>query len=178
MHTADRQMDPVSDSPDSSPIERLSGGRRLVVRLLLGVYTAAVTVIAFWPVPVDQGMRVGVLRFAAFMRGNGFIGLQYEHIEFTANLLMFIPLGLLLTLALRPRSARWVPPLACLFASALIELVQFLLLPQRFTTVSDVIANTLGGALGWLIALAMVRLVVVRLADTEVDRESGAFEGS
>lgn len=145
----------------------------MVVRLLLAVYTAAVTVIAFWPVPVDQGMRVGVLRFAAFVRANGFIGLQYEHIEFTANLLMFIPLGLLLTLALRPRPARWAPPLVCLVASTLIELVQFTLLPQRFTTMSDVIANTIGGALGWLIALA-----VVRLANPKIDRQSGAFDGS
>jgi glycopeptide antibiotics resistance protein len=172
MRTAESQMDPVPDSPDSSPTAQVPGGR-LVVRLLLAVYTAAVTVIAFWPVPVDQGMRVGVLRFAAFVRANGFIGLQYEHIEFTANLLMFIPLGLLLTLALRPRPARWVPPLAGFVASMLIELVQFTLLPQRFTTVSDVIANTIGGALGWLIALA-----VVRLANPKVARQSGAFEGS
>jgi glycopeptide antibiotics resistance protein len=172
MRTAESQMDPVPDSPDSSPTAQVPGGR-LVVRLLLAVYTAAVTVIAFWPVPVDQGMRVGVLRFAAFVRANGFIGLQYEHIEFTANLLMFIPLGLLLTLALRPRPARWVPPLAGFVASMLIELVQFTLLPQRFTTVSDVIANTIGGALGWLTALA-----VVRLANPKVARQSGAFEGS
>ncbi|MBT2498961.1 VanZ family protein [Agromyces sp. ISL-38] len=130
----------------------------MVIRLLLTVYIAAVGVIAFWPVPVDQGMRIGVLRFAAFVRGNGLIGLQYEHIEFAANVLMFIPLGLLLTLALRPRLARWVPPLACCAASAMIELVQFTLLPQRFTTVSDVIANTLGGAIGWLIVSAVVRV--------------------
>lgn len=129
----------------------------MVVRLLLAAYSAAVAVIAFWPVPVDQGMRIGVLRFAAFVRGNGFIGLQYEHMEFTANLLMFIPLGLLLTLALRPIPARWLPPLACLIASAMIEFVQFTLLPQRFTTVSDLIANTIGGVLGWLIALAVAR---------------------
>ena len=50
-----------------------------------------------------------------------------------------------------------MPPLACLIASAVIELVQFTLLPQRFTTVSDLVANTLGGALGWLIASALVR---------------------
>lgn len=141
----------------------------MVVRLLLAMYTAAVAVIAFWPVPVDQGVRLGVLRFSAFVRGNGFIGLQYEHIEFTANLLMFIPLGLLLTLALRPRSAPWLPPIACLIASAVIELVQYTLLPQRFTTVSDLVANTLGGASGWLIALAVVRLA---------KRESGALAGS
>jgi hypothetical protein len=155
-------MDPVPDLRDSSPAER-TRGRRLVVRLVLAIYAAAVAVIAFWPVPVDQGIRVGVLRFAGIMRRNGLIGLQYEHIEFTANLLMFIPLGLLLTLALRPRAARWVPPVACFAASALIELVQFTVLPQRFTTVSDLIANTLGGALGWLIALAVVRLRIRRL---------------
>lgn len=131
----------------------------MIVRPLLVVYTAAVALIAFWPVPVDQGMRFVVLQLAAFIRGNGLIWLQYEHMEFSANVLMFIPLGLLVTLAVGPRLARWFPPLSCLLASVVIEVVQFTMLQQRFPTLSDVIANTLGGVLGWLVALAFLRVV-------------------
>lgn len=129
----------------------------MIVRPLLVLYTAAVALIAFWPVPVDQGMRFVVLHLAAFIRGNGLLWLQYEHMEFSANVLLFIPLGLLVTLAIGPRPARWLPPLSCLLASVVIEVVQFTMLQQRYPTLSDVIANTLGGVLGWLIALAFLR---------------------
>lgn len=130
----------------------------MIVRILLALYAAAVALIAFWPAPVDQGMRFVVLQLAAFLRGSGLLWLQYEHIEFSANVLLFIPLGLLVTLVVGPAQVRWFPPLSCLLASMVIELVQFTMLQQRFPTLSDVIANTVGGALGWLIALGFRRV--------------------
>lgn len=130
----------------------------MVVRILLVLYAVAVLPIAFWPTPVDQAFRGWVLQFAAFVRENGLIWLQYEHIEFTANILMFVPLGLLLTVELRSSRLRsWLPPVVGLAASVLIEAVQLVLLPERFTTAFDVVANTSGALLGWLIALPFLR---------------------
>lgn len=85
--------------------------------------------------------------------------------EFTANIIMFTPLGFFLALTLlnapvtgKRIAARLVGlPLISVF----IETTQFLLLPSRYPTWSDIIANSLGGwlgfAAGWLIVLWMLR---------------------
>ena len=65
-----------------------------------------------------------------------------------ANLLLFAPLGGVLCL----RNWGWAQAVATAFAlSVAIELVQ-LVVPGRTTSVDDVIFNTLGGAVGWVLA--------------------------
>ncbi len=143
----------------------------MVMRVLLVLYIVAVLPVAFWPTPIDQAFRGGLLQIAAVVRQNGLIWLQYEHIEFAANVLMFVPLGLLLTLELRSSSLRnWFPPVTAIAVSILIETVQFVVLPERFTTALDVLANTSGGVLGWLVALPFAR-VPLRSAPERVAEE-------
>jgi glycopeptide antibiotics resistance protein len=71
------------------------------------------------------------------------------------NLLLFLPAGLLLPLVVGwlDRGSRVV--LAALGSSAAIELYQLRMPGIRRADVNDVLANTLGAALGWL-ALRMV----------------------
>lgn len=72
--------------------------------------------------------------------------------------MLFVPLGLLVTIAW-PRTRAWVVVLLGLVLSVTIETVQ-MMLPSRFPTLSDVIANTVGAGVGWLIARTIARAVV------------------
>jgi len=115
-------------------------GRIWPVLLLLG-YALVLAVIAFWPTPVDRPVAGILLRIDEWMPG------AYRAIEFGANVALFVPLGALLALQL-PRRAAWVAVIAGAVASLSIELLQAALLPERFSTSSDVMANTIGSAVG------------------------------
>jgi glycopeptide antibiotics resistance protein len=85
--------------------------------------------------------------------------LNYNVIEFSANVAMFIPLGLLVALLFGPRWW-WAALFVCAGLSVSIELYQYLLLPDRYATVRDVVANSTGGAVGTVgaaIAVAWLR---------------------
>ena len=70
----------------------------------------------------------------------------YVVIEILANVAMFVPFGVLVWLAFaRPRW--WLVVLFGLATTVMIELVQTTM-PTRYSTVSDVVANTLGAATG------------------------------
>ena len=79
--------------------------------------------------------------------------LGYAGLEFTANIGMFIPVGVLLALLLPPRRW-WVAVLIGFAMTVTIETAQ-LFIPGRFSDVRDIIANTAGAAIG----VAIVRLV-------------------
>jgi glycopeptide antibiotics resistance protein len=83
----------------------------------------------------------------------GWDGFGAGWVEFAANIVMFVPLGFLLTLLLRP--SLWGVVLA-LAISVAAELVQ-ILIPARVPSVRDVIANALGAALGAALAWLLVR---------------------
>ncbi|MFS0866267.1 VanZ family protein [Microbacterium sp. 179-B 1A2 NHS] len=74
-------------------------------------------------------------------------------VEFGGNIVMFVPLGLLLTLAFR---VPWRGVALAVVLSVAAELVQ-LLLPARMPSIRDVIANALGALLGAGIAWLLIR---------------------
>lgn len=127
---------------------------RLRVRVgipLLAVYAVGLAVIAFWPEPVDRGAS-GLLRAIARVVPL----LTYPVVEFTANVLLFVPLGILLAFAL-PRARLWVVPIA-LAVTGCIEAAQGLFLAARTPSLADVLANTLGAAIGLAVAVVVERL--------------------
>ncbi|MBG6215824.1 VanZ family protein [Arthrobacter sp. CAN_A6] len=71
--------------------------------------------------------------------------------EFTANIVLFVPLGLFWFI-LAPRGWRWHGPLVAFALSVLIELAQHVLLPQRVASPYDVVANGSGALVGMLVA--------------------------
>ncbi|MFB7891620.1 VanZ family protein [Microbacterium sp. NPDC056044] len=73
-------------------------------------------------------------------------------IEFGANILMFVPLGFLLTLLFRHP---WYGVALALALSAAAELAQ-VVIPSRQPTLRDILANTLGAALGAALAWVIV----------------------
>ncbi|WP_424936245.1 MULTISPECIES: VanZ family protein [Bacteria] len=115
----------------------------------LTVYLIGLGLIAFWPQHVDSNISPSflgrVIKLIPLM--------TYERLEFGANIVLFIPLGVLLALLLvRQRSL--VLPIAFL-ASFTIECVQGLLLPGRTPSVNDILANTAGACIG-LVLIALV----------------------
>jgi glycopeptide antibiotics resistance protein len=75
------------------------------------------------------------------------LAIRESVIEVALNVLLFVPLSLVGWYVVRQGIAFWV--VAGLVLSVIIELVQ-LTIPGRTTTLSDVIANTSGAALGAL----------------------------
>lgn len=131
--------------------------RMLVPRWILAAYVVVLTLIAFWPVPVDSGAG-GLLKAITRV----FPILTYARIEFGANILMFVPLGVLLALILS-RSRYLVLPIAIL-VTATIEGVQAIALDRRTPSVLDIVANTVGACLGLLIVALIEALRAGRSA--------------
>ena len=129
---------------------------KTVTAALCAVWLLAVSFVVLWPTPVD-GNAAGLLqRGLGFLHGHGFPAfVSYNVVEFTSNILMFVPLGVF-WFVLAPRRWRWWAPGAGFALSAIIEITQLALLPQRFATPYDVLANTLGASTGAVAASALL----------------------
>jgi acetyltransferase-like isoleucine patch superfamily enzyme len=140
-----------------------------VLRTLLGLYVAALACIGFWPTPVDRPLTGFIADVLAALREHSLTaGIGYGDLEGAANVILFVPLGLLCALLLPAR--RWLlAAVAGLLTSASIEAVQFLLLSERQASLRDVANNTLGALLG---ALA-VRLAPPRHRTPEITPAAG-----
>ncbi|MCR2764189.1 VanZ family protein [Microbacterium sp. zg.B48] len=121
---------------------------RALVLVSLAVYAALAAAILLAPFSVTGGLDA----FSAWVRrdlqiawfGSGWF-------EFAANVVLFVPLGLLLTLLF---AHPWRGVMLALGVSAAAELAQFLI-PSREPSLRDVLANVGGAALGaglaWLV---------------------------
>ena len=77
-------------------------------------------------------------------------------LDVVANTVMFLPLGLTLALA---TGRRWATVVACAVLTLAIELLQVRVVIGRDASVSDLMANTLGGWIGAELALAGLHLL-------------------
>jgi len=115
----------------------------------LVAYVAAVAVVVF--APVSYGDVISA--FTRWLHDSaGLASFGAGWVEFVANVLLFVPLGLLLTVLMRHHV--WGAALA-LALSIAVELVQ-VLLPERSPSLRDVLANGLGAAAGAAIAWLFV----------------------
>ena len=132
----------------------------IIARILLPVYLTALAFIVF--APSDGATKVtGIVALAA--KALGVLQIPFEPayvvLEFVANIVLFVPFGVLVRLVWT--RARWSAVLALgLLTTIAIELTQ-LSLPTRYSTLSDVIANTLGTGVG----LVAVWAVLLRVRD-------------
>ena len=128
-------MRPSTPLPGPTDVRRIAGWT-------LAGYLFALTLIAFWPSPVDSGAGPVIDLITRIIPV-----LTYARIEFGANILLFVPLGVLLTLILRDRAL--VLPIAIVLTLT-IESVQGVLLDRRTPSELDIIANTAGACIGLL----------------------------
>lgn len=118
---------------------------------LLLAYACLGATVVLWPTRVDNGIR-DQLKSALSNTHGLWSMLDYAFVESLSNVLMFGPLGLLLTLMLA-RRLWWIAPLVGIVASTGAEVAQLLFLPDRVATMADVAANSLGAVLGTAIVL-------------------------
>ena len=108
--------------------------------------------IALYPTPVDRGIDGLLFRVLRVLASHGLGFITYARVEFSANVVLFVPLGLLLALLFGARWW-WCAILLCVALSSAIELSQLAFLPERLASLGDVIANSSGGVIGALLAL-------------------------
>ena len=131
----------------------------MAAAVLLAVYAVVVLVIVAWPTPVDAGSQGEWLKHVlkALHDRRLLVFLGYPQVEFLANVVMFVPLGLLGGVVLGRGRWGWII-LAGFAASGLIETLQFFFIAGRYGTVDDVVANTLGTLVGALVARRILRI--------------------
>lgn len=136
---------------------------RRMLRRVLPVVTAVYLLLVAWitlnPAPADphrNPLLEGLL--ASFAATPLLAWIDYDVVEFTANILLFVPMGLLFAVLLG-RWRWWLAFAIGAAATLTIEFVQ-LFLPARVSDPRDLLANTLGTLVGIAIvagARALVR---------------------
>jgi glycopeptide antibiotics resistance protein len=117
------------------------------------LYVAVLAIVLSWPVHVDG--RGGLFRFDPLLHLLARFGIpawaSYPFLEFTANAVLFVPLGVLWALIVdRWRAALRIVTAALLGAtiSVIAELAQGFLMAERTMDARDVVANGIGAAVG------------------------------
>lgn len=122
------------------------------------VYAVFLALIAFWPTPVDRGAHDTIAQILSVLHSHGLPhAIDYALVEFTANIALFVPVGLLM-IAYVGIERWWLGFVVGFGASVVIELGQLLFLSQRYSSVADVVANTTGAILGTVVGLVMLTL--------------------
>ncbi|ALS57659.1 VanZ family protein [Rathayibacter toxicus] len=128
--------------------------------LILGVpYLVILALIVFWPTPVDAGMKDDLDRIIARLARHRLGFIDYAFIEASANVVLFIPFGLLLALHVRAPWA-WLAVFLGAITSTAIETIQLLLLSARYASGQDIVMNTTGAAIGAVMGALLRQLVV------------------
>ena len=119
-----------------------------IIVALAAAYLLAVVLIVFWPTPVDRPAAGTLHQVLSWLYRHGMPRfINYNVVEFSANIVMFIPLGIIASSYFKNAV---VGVILGALSSCLIELGQALMLPDRYATGLDVLANTMGAGLGAL----------------------------
>ena len=118
--------------------------------LLWLTYLFLLLLVVFWPTPVDRDASGTLSSLIAGLNHQvGFPVVSYGAIEFIANIVLFLPVGFLLKAS--STSANSFLFISLGIAGILgIEMIQNIVLPQRFASALDVLANSLGLIIGFL----------------------------
>ncbi len=128
---------------------------RWVARVALGGYAVFVLWVTLMPRLEDVGAASLAWRLLAVVHGWGVPAwFDYAMLEFMANVAMFVPIGMF-GVAILPRHRWWLAIVTAFFFSCAIELAQLWWLPDRVADGRDVLANSLGAALGAGLALGL-----------------------
>ncbi|MGP4031790.1 VanZ family protein [Pseudarthrobacter sp. 1C304] len=126
-------------------------------RALLVSFLAILALVGFWPNPVDrpvQGQLSAFLFLIHVLGAPDWIG--YGTVEASANVLLFVPLGLAAALAF-PGRPWWRIGALGLLVSGCMELGQLLFLHSRYPSALDLATNTAGCVAGFLLAAHLLR---------------------
>ncbi len=145
----------------SAPVAIRTPAGAVVARVLLVGYLLFVGFTVWLPAAISAKVTglVGIIASWVADAGIASYARSAFVLEILANVALFVPIGLLLALAW-PRLRVWQTVLVGALMSVLIETVQGVM-PSRFPTLSDVIANTTGTLIGALIVTIILSLAGV-----------------
>lgn len=131
----------------------------------LGLLTAAYLVFVGWltltPQPIDGREQEFIVRVIDGLHRRGILeSLDYNRLEFLANIGLFVPVGAFVVLLIGARWW-WVALLGCFALTGFIEAAQNLI-PGRVPDERDLLANSVGGAIGVLVALVLAAPAEIR----------------
>lgn len=113
--------------------------------------------VAFWPSPVDRPVQGQLTSVLQFLHRHGIPAwCNYQFMEASANVALFIPLGFVSALAF-PKKRWWQISVFGLLVSCCMELIQLLFLYNRFASPLDLVTNASGAVIGSLLAALLVR---------------------
>ncbi len=142
------------------PPRRLTRG----IALALGIpFFVGLALLTLTPERVEKSMPNLLDLVLSAAHRLGWESLDFTRLEIIANVLVFVPIGILAFL-LVPRRF-W--PLAIVLGPALslsIEVLQRLVLPHRAATLTDVVANSGGALIGVALAIIGTLLFAPRLS--------------
>lgn len=117
-------------------------------RVGFATYVIGLGLVGYWPVPVDRPVYGTLTAVLNYIHAHGAPPwVDYHFVEGSANVAIFIPFGFLAFLALYP-IAWWRICGLGLLVSACMELGQLLLLTARFSSIIDIVTNTIGTVIG------------------------------
>jgi VanZ family protein len=127
---------------------------RRVEWVAIFVVLGAILTITFWPTPVDRPFAHSLSGFLAQLHRAGVPAwIDYNFVQTASNVVMYLPLGALIASVVWA-TFWWMSGVLGLTLSLSVELTQYLVLPDRFATAGDIIANTSGALLGGLLFAA------------------------
>jgi len=120
---------------------------------MMGFYLVALAWLTLTP-GSTSGEAVSILRrlLVVVQSVDALAWVGFEPLEFAANIVLFVPMGVLVTLLLG-RRGWWAALAVGVIASCWIELAQYVWLPSRVADPRDLVSNSIGTALGVLIVL-------------------------
>ncbi|TQL47380.1 VanZ like protein [Homoserinimonas aerilata] len=128
--------------------------RHPVLSLATFGYLAVIGWVTLGPQPLDGDGRRFLWTAIRWLQDRAATEwVTYDGVEFTANVLMFVPIGLMLVLLLG-RGRWWLAVLLAVVLTVGIETTQ-LFLRDRVPDARDLVANSIGGFVGVLAALVL-----------------------
>lgn len=147
-----------------SPLLPAPRRRTRVWALGVGIpFFAALAVLTLTPARIERSMPNLLDLVLGGAHRLGWASLDFTRLEIIANVLVFIPVGILAFLFV-PRAIWPVSLLVGPAISGSIEVAQRLALPHRAATISDLIANSAGATAGVVLALVCTLLFAPRVA--------------
>lgn len=130
--------------------------------LALGMpFLIGLAALTLTPARVEESMPNALDLVLTTAHRLGWEWLDFTRLEILANVLVFVPIGILAFILL-PRRVWFLALLVGPLLSAMIETAQRVALPHRAATVNDVVANSTGAILGVVIAVVVTLLLTRR----------------
>lgn len=135
--------------------------RHPFLSLITGGYLIFVAWLTLTPQPIGPDQQQFIVRALDALHRRGYAeSLDYDGLEFLANIALFVPIGMFLLL-LFGAGGWWLAAIGSFAMTAVIETLQHQI-PGRVPDDRDLMANTVGALIGIVIALILTLPATLR----------------